>query len=44
MMQEGVGGDLEKMKGELERRMCWIWNRDLGAQNSEAVRIFEEGL
>ena len=44
MMTEGVGDDLEKIKERSETRMHWIWNRDLGMQNAEAIDLFEESL
>lgn len=44
MQAEGVGGDLERMKGLLGFRNHWMWNRDVEAQNREAVRLFEESL
>ena len=44
MRAEGIGKDVEKMARNLETRMHWIWGRDLGAQNREAVRLFEESL
>lgn len=44
MLAEGVGTDLQKMRERLETRMHWIWNRDLGKQNADAVALFEESL
>lgn len=44
MRAEGVGEDIEKMARNLKTRMHWIWGRDLGAQNAEAERLFEESL
>ena len=44
MKEEGVESDLRKMKKKLDTRMHWIWNRDLVAQNEEALRLFEESL
>ena len=44
MMQEGVGRDIEKMRQVLSTRMNWIWQRDMVAQNKEAVTLFEESL
>lgn len=44
MMAEGVGSDLQKIGERAQNRMHWIWNRDLGKQNSEAVALFEESL
>lgn len=44
MKQEGIGGDLGKMEKTLKTRMHWIWQRDLLAQNREAMELFEESL
>ena len=44
MMVKGIGDDLEKMREKLETRSNWIWNRDLGKQNAEAIALFEESL
>ena len=44
MMAEGVGSNLKKIGERTEMRMNWIWNRDLGKQNSEAIALFEESL
>ncbi|KAL9132105.1 MAG: hypothetical protein Q9217_000141 [Psora testacea] len=42
MKLDGVGPDKEKMRANLKTRMHWIWGRDLGSQNREAVKLFEE--
>ena len=42
--EEGVGSNIEKVRERLSNRMHWIWNRDMVAQNAEAVRLFEESL
>ena len=44
MRAEGVGSDLEKMRQLLSFRVHWIWNRDMVAQNREAVQLFKESL
>lgn len=44
MMAKGVGDDLEKIREKLATRTNWIWNRDLGKQNAEAIALFEESL
>lgn len=44
MQLEGVGGDLEKMKEQWEKRMSWIWHRNIQAQNQAAFDIFDESL
>ncbi|KAL6720002.1 hypothetical protein ACLMJK_001923 [Lecanora helva] len=44
MMQEGVGDDIEKVRELMSTRMHWIWNRDLDAQNEEAIALFHERL
>lgn len=44
MRAEGVGGDVEKMRQLLSVRVHWIWNRDMGEQNREAVPLFRESL
>lgn len=44
MQLEGIKDDLAKMKENWERRMNWIWGRDVQAQNQAAVEIFEESL
>ena len=44
MKGKGVGDDLEKIKEKLKTRMDWIWNRDLGKQNAEAIALYEESL
>ena len=43
-MQEGVGNDIEKIRQAMSSRMNWIWQRDMVAQNKEAVALFEESL
>lgn len=44
MEEVGVGGDLGKIRERMGGRMRWIWGRDLGRQNAEAVALFEESL
>ena len=44
MMAKGVGGDLEKIRQKTQARKNWIWNRDMGKQNAEAIALFEESL
>lgn len=44
MMAKGVGGDVGKIRERMETRTNWIWKRDLGRQNAEAVALFEESL
>lgn len=45
MQAEGIGGsDLGRMRSLLGFRNHWMWNRDMGEQNREAVRLFEESL
>ena len=44
MLTEGVGTDLDKIREKSMARMHWIWNRDLGKQNAEAIAVFEESL
>ena len=44
MRAAGVGADVEKMRALLGYRMHWVWNRDMVAQNGEAVRLFRESL
>ena len=44
MSLPGVGDDLEKMKEKLENRQQWIFDRDLVAQNEEAVQLFRESI
>lgn len=44
MQASGVGDDLGKMRALFGYRNNWMWNRDVGAQNGEAVRLFAEGL
>ena len=41
---EGIGDDLEKLREILSNRAHWLWNRDMAAQNKEALLLFEEGL
>lgn len=42
MQLPGVGDDVDKMKQYLDTSMHWIWDRDLVAQNEDAVKLFEE--
>lgn len=42
MSQPGVGDDLDIMRETLDTRLQWIWDRDLVAQNDEAVKLFQE--
>ncbi|KAF6228837.1 hypothetical protein HO133_006948 [Letharia lupina] len=42
MQLPGVGDDVEKMKQYLDTSMHWIWDRDLVAQNEDAVKLFEK--
>ena len=44
MSLPGVGDDLDKMKEKLETRLDWIFDRDLVAQNDEAVQVFQESI
>lgn len=44
MREEGVGCDLEKIGHLLSSRGHWIWNRDMAAQNREALQLFKESL
>lgn len=44
MVAEGVGDDLDKIRERIDARMNWIWNRDMGKQNGEAIALFEESL
>ena len=44
MREEGIGDDIKKIGEKMSTRMHWIWNRDLAAQNREAVTLFEESL
>ena len=44
MMLPGVGSDIVKMGEKLRTHMHWIWNRDMVAQNEEAVKLFEESF
>ena len=44
MSLPGVGDDLDRMKDNLETRWDWIFDRDLVAQNEEAVRVFQESI
>lgn len=44
MKLEGVGEDVARMGEVLSTRMHWIWQRDLEAQNRDAVKLFEESL
>ena len=44
MQQEGIGSDLQKMREIMEKRMHWLWHRDLRQQNKEALILFEESL
>lgn len=42
MQLPGVGDNVDKMKQYLDTSMHWIWDRDLVAQNEDAVKLFEE--
>ncbi|KAM0804556.1 hypothetical protein BDR22DRAFT_836467 [Usnea florida] len=44
MSLPGVGEDLDKMKEKLDTRQQWIFDRDLVAQNEEAVQVFQESV
>ena len=44
MSLPGVGEDLDKMKEKLDTRQQWIFDRDLVAQNEEAVQVFQESI
>ncbi|KAK4692408.1 salicylate hydroxylase, partial [Lecanoromycetidae sp. Uapishka_2] len=44
MKAPNVGDDLGKMAEAMATRMHWIWQRDMSAQNREAVELFEESL
>ena len=44
MKAEGVGDDLEKMGRALDKRMHWIWQRDMKQQRDAGVKLFEESL
>ena len=44
MSLPGVGDDLGKMKEKLDTRQQWIYDRDLVAQNEEAVQVFQASI
>lgn len=44
MRTAGIEGDLVKMSEELGKRMHWVWNRDMKAQNRAAAELFLESL
>ena len=44
MSLPGVGDDLDKMAEKLETRLDWIFDRDLVAQNEEAVQVFQKSI
>ncbi|KAF4210922.1 hypothetical protein CNMCM5878_003420 [Aspergillus fumigatiaffinis] len=39
-----IGDDFQKIKNNVDRRMDWLWNKDLVEQNQEALDVMKELL